>query len=268
MGYNGPLPQVVKAGGTGAATLTGVLTGNGVSAVTASTVTQHGVLVGGASNAVSSTSVGTTGQVLQANTGADPTYSTATYPSTTTINQILYSSSANTVTGLTTANRAVFTTTSGGVPQATTLATDGQLIIGSTAGAPAAATLTAGSNITITNGSNSITIASTASGGLTWADKSTDFSAAASKGYFISGSCIATLPGAPSNGDTISFFVDGAFTVTITANTGQTIQISSNVSSSAGTQVNTATGDACTLVYRATDTKWCATSFVGAWNKT
>lgn len=39
--------------------------------------------------------------------------------------------------------------------------TDGQLIIGSTAGAPAAATLTAGSNITITNAANSITIAST-----------------------------------------------------------------------------------------------------------
>lgn len=72
----------VGGGGTGATTLTGILTGNGTSAITASTVTQHGILVGGASNAVSSTAVGTTGQVLQANTGADPTYSTATYPST------------------------------------------------------------------------------------------------------------------------------------------------------------------------------------------
>ncbi len=72
---------VVAGGGTGAVTLTGVLTGNGTSAVTASTVTQHGVLVGGASNAVGSTGVGSTGQILQANTSADPTYSTATYPS-------------------------------------------------------------------------------------------------------------------------------------------------------------------------------------------
>lgn len=39
--------------------------------------------------------------------------------------------------------------------------TDGQLAIGSTAGVPAAATLTAGSGISITNGSNSITIAAT-----------------------------------------------------------------------------------------------------------
>lgn len=38
--------------------------------------------------------------------------------------------------------------------------TDGQIAIGSTAGVPAAATLTAGTNITITNAANSITISS------------------------------------------------------------------------------------------------------------
>ena len=59
---------------------------------------------------------GTTGQVMQANTGAAPTYSTATYPSTTTINQILYSSSANTVAGLATANNGVVLTNGSGVP--------------------------------------------------------------------------------------------------------------------------------------------------------
>lgn len=79
-----PSVLAVADGGTGAATLTGILTGNGTSAVTVSTVTQHGLLVGGASNAVSSTAVGSTGQVLQANSSADPTYSTATYPSTAT----------------------------------------------------------------------------------------------------------------------------------------------------------------------------------------
>lgn len=106
---------------------------------------------------------GTTAQVLQANTGAAPTYSTATYPSTTTINRILYSSANNTVGQITTANQGVLTTGTTGIPSVTAIATDGQLIIGSTAGAPAAATLTAGANITITNASNSITIA--ASGG-------------------------------------------------------------------------------------------------------
>lgn len=148
-------------------------------------LTNHGVLVGAGTAAITQLGAGTAGQVLQSGgAAADPAYSTATfpstatgtgtilrangtnwvattatYPTTTTINQILYSSATNTITGLATANRAVITTTSGGVPQATALATNGQLIIGSTAGAPAAATLTAGAGISITNGSNSITIA-------------------------------------------------------------------------------------------------------------
>ncbi len=128
------------------------------------TLTNHGVLVGAAAGAITQLATGSAGQVLQsAGAAADPTYSTATYPSTTTISQILYSSSNNVVAGLATANRAVLTTNSTGVPVLTAL-TDGQIIIGSTAGAPAAASLTAGSNITITPGSNTITIAATGGG--------------------------------------------------------------------------------------------------------
>lgn len=126
-------------------------------------LTNHAVLVGAGTTTI--TKVGptaTAGQVLQsAGAAADPAFSTATYPLTTTINQILYSSATNTVTGLSTANRGVLTTGATGVPVITALATDGQLIIGSTAGAPAAATLTAGTGISITNGSNSISIAVT-----------------------------------------------------------------------------------------------------------
>lgn len=107
---------VVAGGGTGAVTLTGVLTGNGTSAVTASTVTNHGVIIGAASNAVSSTAVGSTGQVLQANSSADPSYSTATYPSSTTINRILYSSATNVVGQITTANNGALITNGSGVP--------------------------------------------------------------------------------------------------------------------------------------------------------
>lgn len=65
----------VAHGGTGASTLTGVLTGNGASAITANAVTEYGVLVGGASNSVSSTAVGTAGHVLTSNgAGFDPTF--------------------------------------------------------------------------------------------------------------------------------------------------------------------------------------------------
>lgn len=54
----------VPGGGTGATTLTGVLIGNGTSAVTGNAVTQYAVLVGGASNAITSIADVATGQAL------------------------------------------------------------------------------------------------------------------------------------------------------------------------------------------------------------
>ncbi len=123
-------------------------------------LTNHALLVGaGTATITKVAATATTGQVLQNNAGADPSYSTATYPSTTTINQILYSSSTNVVAGLATANQGVLTTGATGTPVITPLAVNGQLIIGSTAGVPAAATLTQGTGISITNSSNGITIA-------------------------------------------------------------------------------------------------------------
>lgn len=58
----------------------------------------------------------TANQVLLSGSSTTPAWSTATYPATTTINQLLYSSSANTIVGLTTANNGVLLTSAGGVP--------------------------------------------------------------------------------------------------------------------------------------------------------
>jgi hypothetical protein len=58
---------------------------------------------------------GTQGTILQAGAN-EPGYTTATYPTTTTINQLLYSSAANTITGLTTSNNGVLVTSGAGVP--------------------------------------------------------------------------------------------------------------------------------------------------------
>lgn len=127
---------------------------------TPSTYTAHSVLVGeGTSSIVGVGPTANTGAILQNNSGADPTYSTATYPSTTTVSQILYSSSTNVISGLSTANKAVLTTGATGIPVLTTLSTDGQFIIGSTAGVPAAGNITStGGTVIVTNGSNNINL--------------------------------------------------------------------------------------------------------------
>lgn len=252
--------------GTGSITIAG----SGSTLTTQLTgLTNHAVLVGAGTATI--TNVGptaTAGQVLQsAGSSADPVFSTATYPSTTTINQILYSSSANVVAGLATANQGVLTTGTSGIPVITSIATNGQLIIGSTSGAPAAATLTAGTGISITNGSNSITIASTGSP-MAWTDEATSFSAVAGNGYFITGTATATLPASPSQGNVIAFSVDAANILTIQANTGQVIRIGSGVSASAGTAANNARGDSVTLVYRSSDSAWIASSVIGTWTIT
>lgn len=100
--FSASLPITVPFGGTGLTTLTAFT-----------------LLAGGTTSTgnLQQVSAGLTGQVLQSNGAAAlPSFSTATYPSTTTINQLLYSSSANTVAGLATANNGTLITSAGGVP--------------------------------------------------------------------------------------------------------------------------------------------------------
>jgi hypothetical protein len=111
----------------------------------------------------------TANQVLLSGSSTTPAWSTATYPATTTINQLLYSSSANVIGGLATANSATLYTSTTGVPAFTGSMTNGQLLIGSTSANPALGTLTAGTGISITNGAASITVSS--SGADIWVDE-------------------------------------------------------------------------------------------------
>lgn len=114
-------------------------------------LTNHAIQIGAGSATLTQLGAGTTGQVLQTNTTADPTWSTATYPSTTTINQILYSSSANTVGGLATANSAILNTNSSGIPS---LATSPSC----------SGTLTAGTGLVVTNGNLNLPTTSSTAG--------------------------------------------------------------------------------------------------------
>lgn len=79
-------------------------------------------------------------QVLQSVTGLPPVWSTATYPATTTANQLLVSTATNTVGGL-------------------TAGTDGQVLIGSTGAVPQFSSLTSnGGTVTFTQGAGTLNI--------------------------------------------------------------------------------------------------------------
>jgi len=56
------------------------------------------------------------GQIIFSDAAKNLSFTSAAYPTSTTINQLLYSSSANTIGGLATANNGVLITSAGGVP--------------------------------------------------------------------------------------------------------------------------------------------------------
>jgi len=62
----------------------------------------------------------TANQMLLSGASGAPAWSTVTHPATTTINQILYSSAANVISGLATLNSGVLVTSAGGVPSIST----------------------------------------------------------------------------------------------------------------------------------------------------
>ena len=136
-------------------------------------------------------------RVLLSGAEAAPAWSSATYPTSTTNNQLLYSSATNTIAGLASANDGILITSGAGVPSIastlpspvqghiTTLGTitsgvwqgtpigpsyggvgldvsgvsDGQLLIGQTSDHTLGlATITAGTNVAVTNGGHSVAI--------------------------------------------------------------------------------------------------------------
>lgn len=98
------LPLALASGGTGAA----LTASNG--GIFYSTATTGAILAGTA----------TARQMLQSGATAPPAWSTSTWPATTTINQILFSSAANVVGGISTANSSILITSAGGVPSFST----------------------------------------------------------------------------------------------------------------------------------------------------
>lgn len=79
MAYEGNFPLPVASGGTGVATITGVISGSTTSPFTASTLTQYNTLVAGASNAITNIAPGTATHVLTSNgVSSNPSYQALT----------------------------------------------------------------------------------------------------------------------------------------------------------------------------------------------
>ncbi len=166
-----------------------------------------------------------------------PQWSTTTYPLTNAINTLLYASSANIMAALATANSSVLITSATGVPSMSGAMTNGQLIIGNTGASPTAATLTAGTGISISNGAGSITITSVGGGTATVSIAGTSQAAAVNTRYIVANAAqtTITLPTTFSIGDTVIIKGLGAGGWILQAGTATTIRFGSATTSSAGT---------------------------------
>jgi trimeric autotransporter adhesin len=119
------------------------------------TLASKGILYGNGTSAVSVTAAGSQGQILTVNSSGIPAWTTATYPATTTTNQLLYSSGTNTVTGITAANNGVLISGTSGMPSWLAAGTSGQVMTMSSSGVPLWATASSsGSNYWSLSGSD------------------------------------------------------------------------------------------------------------------
>ena len=98
-------------------TINQLLYSSAANAITGLTTGNNGLLITSSAGVPSILGgPGTSGNILQSNAAASPSFSTTTYPSTNAINTLLYASAANVMSALATANSGVLITSAGGVP--------------------------------------------------------------------------------------------------------------------------------------------------------
>lgn len=139
--------------------------------------------------------------------------------------------------------------------------TNGELLVGSTGASPMRTTLTAGANISITNGAGSISIAATGLAGFSWTTVSgTSQAMLGNNGYIANnaGLVTLTLPATSTVGDEIDIIGRGAGGWTIAQGAGQQIIIGSTSSTLGvgGSVASTNRRDSLQLICTATNTEW------------
>jgi len=229
------------------------------------TASNGGIVYTDASKMAILSGTATADQIVLSGSSSAPSWSTATYLATLTANEFVYASASNVMSQLATANSALIVTNSSGVPSFSSSLTDGQVIIGTTGGTPAASTLTAGTGISIANAAGSITINNTGAM-ITWANISgTTQSAAINTGYVVgnAGQTTITLPATAALGSIVEIAGKGAAGWILAANTGQTIHLGSVATSVSGTITSANQYDCIRVVCVTADTTWIALS---AWS--
>ena len=145
--------------------------------------------------------------------------------------------------------------------------TAGQVLIGTTSGDPSGAAITAGTGVSISSVSGSITISSTGVGSLPWSDVSgTSQAAVVNTGYIISNASqtTVTLPATAAEGAVFAVQGKGAAGWILQANTGQTIHFGNQATSSAGSLTSTNQWDSVQIVCVTANTTFAVTNAVGS----
>ncbi len=119
-----------------------------------------------------------------------------------------------------------------------------------------------------TSGSGSTITITVKNEGFTWSEQTLSFAAAIQNGYFCNNALTVTLPATAglTIGNTIIIYVDTPGTVVIQANTGQMIQVGSNISVPAGTASSNTRGAILELIFKPSDTTWHTQSSLGVFN--
>ncbi|MFO7745430.1 MAG: hypothetical protein R6V36_08605, partial [Psychroflexus sp.] len=153
----------------------------------------------------------------------------------------------------------------------TSALTDGQVVIGSTGSDPVPSTLTAGTNVTITNGAGSIEISATGgSAGFVWNEVTVTGPTAMSvnTGYIANnaGTVQLTLPAVASVGDAVAVVGKGAGGWQIQQNAGQTIHtlLGDTTTGATGTASSTNQFNVLALLCITANTDWAVLHQTGA----
>lgn len=239
-------PVLLSQGGTSAA-----LTAND-GGIFYSTATAGAILAGTA----------TASQLLMSGSTAAPSWTTSTYPSTNAVNTLLYASSANVMAALATANSATLVTNGSGVPAWATMSA-GQIMIGTTSGAPVAAAINSGTNIVVANGSGSITVNATGNASLVTASiAGTTQAAAVNTRYIVANAAqtTITLPLTFAIGDMVIVKGLGAGGWILATGAGRTIQIGQTATTSGGNLTSVGNFDSVQICGLVANSTWSVDS--------